>query len=144
MKRTTPYILSALLLLTTYTSAKAQSGLAEDQNPDYAVSRDRYMKMADSVNTWHSTTIQQTYKAIDYLENKREERIEQRAFDREIRLAAVRSGWYDNNYYSPGYNTSFYRPDNYYRARPNGYRYYNNNYLLGTWPLFFALGLWCR
>lgn len=144
MKRITPNILLALMLSTSYTSIKAQSGPVADQNPNYAVSRDRYMKMSDSINTWHSTTVQQTYKAIDYLEDKREQRIERKAFHREMRLAAVRNGWYYNNYYSPDYNTSFYRPYNNYRARPYGYRYHNNNYLLSTWPLVFALGLWCR
>lgn len=144
MKRIIPYLLSALLSLTSVLFAKAQTDLAGDQNPNYALSRDRYMKMADSINAWHSTTQQQTYKAIDYLEDKRQERRERKNFLREMRLAGVRNGWYQNDYYLPDFNTSFYRPyNNYYRVRPYGYRYHNNN-LWSTLPLALALGLWCR
>lgn len=144
MKRIIPHLL-LLCLASGIFQLNAQTNLAEDQNPNFAISRDRYMKMADSINEWHSTTIQDTYKAIDYLEDKREARMDRKTIRRQMRLAGVRNGWYNNEYYSPYYNSSFQRPyNNFYRGRPYGYRSSNNHLLWGAVPLAFALGLWWR
>lgn len=82
--------------------AAAQTNLAPDQNPNYEASRDRYMKMADSLNAWNSTTPQQTYKAIDYLEDKRTAKEQRRAFRQKLRLERARdSRDYGYRYYRP-------------------------------------------
>lgn len=145
MKKYLPVILSALLILTSALHAQAQHDLVANQNPQYTVSRDKYMKIADSINTWHSTTEQVTYKAIDYLEDKRESRRSSQAFRRQLRLESARYGWsYGYNRFAPAYSDAYYNNNNYYRNRPYGYRYRPGYHLWSSIPLAFALGLWCR
>ncbi len=100
-------------------TANAQSELAPDQNPNYAVSRAKYMQIADSLNEWHSTTYQQMYKAIDWLEDRKEARADRREFRRQLRMERARWGY---DYFDTGYY-----PGNSYRNFNNRYRY-NNNY----------------
>lgn len=140
------FFFSALILSSVQLSAQE----VQDQNPNYAVSRDRYMKISDSLIAWHSTTFQETYKAIDYLEDKRQERLDRKAFRRELRLERARNGynWYNGNYWYPGSFNSYYPAygrgyygGGYYN-RGNMVRRYNNVYW-NSWPLAFTLGyLW--
>ncbi|MEJ7736293.1 MAG: hypothetical protein WKF97_02600 [Chitinophagaceae bacterium] len=144
MKRLIPAVLTVLLITTSGQDIQAQLDLVADQNPQYTVSRDKYIKLADSINTWHSTTEHQTYKAIDYLEDKRELRKSRQALHQELRLERARYGWsYDYNQFSPA-PFSYYNRNNYNRNRFCGYRYRTGNYLWSSIPLAFALGLWCR
>ena len=111
------HLLASALLFFSFvvqTTASAQTSLAPDQNPAFAVSRDKYLRLADSMNAWHGTTFQQTYKAFDWYENKMERKEQRRQFRREIRSERARNY---NNYYSyPGYQR--YRGHNpYYRPR---------------------------
>ena len=147
MKKSLLYY-SFFLLLTGLTGM-AQNGLAPNQNPNYEVSRDKYMHMADSINTWHSTTPQETYRAIDFLADKREAREERREFRRQLRLERARNYRYYDYYDDYGYYYSPYR-NNYNYYRPYGYRsnYRNDYYLRNTLPLALTIGslgwLWCR
>jgi hypothetical protein len=147
MKRNVLYNLALLPLAMLFaTLGMSQTMLADDQNPNYMVSQAKYTKMADSINAWHGTTPQETYKAIDYLVDKREAREQRRAFRRELRLERARNGYYYNDYgyYNPGYygyNNNFnYRP--YY----GGYRSRWNQFYWNTLPLAATIGLWswCR
>jgi Spy/CpxP family protein refolding chaperone len=130
-----PVLIAALFLGN---NVSAQADLAPDQNPNFAVSRAKYMGMADSINTWHSTTIQDTYKAKDWLADKAEARMERRQFRRELRR--YRAGW-DEPYYNSYYNNYNYRyyPNNGYRSRYYRNNYYNNyhrghrNFWWGPW-----------
>jgi hypothetical protein len=100
-------------------TAAAQTSLYADQNPNFAVSRDKYMRMADSINQWHETTIQQTYKAYDWYEQREERRNERRQDRRDIRLERARNyGHYYQSYYYPSY-----RPSYYYRT-PRHFRFW--------------------
>ena len=127
MKNILPFFLSLILLTCLASSAKAQhSGLAKDQNPRFEESRTKYMETADSINQYHSTTIQDTYKAIDYLVDRAEAREQRRAFRRELRLERARNGWYDYNYYGDPYFNGGYFGNGYYN---NGF--YNNRYSNG-------------
>ena len=145
MKRNVLYNLALLplaMLVTTMTMS--QTMLADDQNPNYMVSQAKYTQMADSINAWHGTTPQETYKAIDFLADKREAREQRRAFRRELRLERARNGYYYNDYYgyyypSYGYNYNF-RP--YY----GGYRSRWNNFYWNPLPLAATIGWWswCR
>jgi hypothetical protein len=102
---------------------KAQTALAPDQNPNFAISRDKYMKMADSVNAWHSTTIQDTYKAIDWIADRQEARAERREFRRQNRR--YWSGWYEPYYNSYNYGYRNYPYNNYnYGYRSHYHRHY--------------------
>jgi len=114
------HLLSSILLTTACfaaTFALGQSTLAPDQNPNYTISRDKYMKLADSVNEWHSTTLQDTYKAIDWLEDRKEARTDRREFRRQLRLE--RAKWYGYNDYP---SNSYYYPRNHYNYYGNHYR----------------------
>jgi hypothetical protein len=131
------YLLSAGLFLATGTNA--QTGLAPDQNPNYMISRDKYIHLADSITAYHSTTIQDTYKAIDWMEYKREAREQRRAFRRDLRMERARNIGYYPDYYSPVYDYNYY-PYNRYR----NYGYYgrggNGNFYRHTLPLAITLG----
>ena len=113
-----------------------------DQNPNYLISEAKYTSMADSLNSLHGTTPQETYKAIDWMADRQEAREQRRAFRRQLRLERTRYGWYYNDYssyYTPGYYGNnynyYYHP---YRNYRPGYRY--NNYQLI--PLAYTLGWW--
>ena len=113
-------ILLTALFVCSGALAMAQN-LAPDQNPNFAHSRDKYMKLADSLNSYQSTTAQNTYKPIDYLADKAEAREERREFRQQRRLERARWNNYDNwnwnnryydDYYFRGnrFNNNFYRP----------------------------------
>lgn len=108
---------SIIVLACVFASHKSssQTTLVADQNPDFAISQARYMKIADSVNSWHSTTLHETYKAVDWLEDRKEARAERREFRRQMALQRQRWG----GYYYPDYN---YR-HNYRQGRYTNYNY---------------------
>jgi len=114
----------ALLLafITAGLFAEAQE-LLPNQNPNYAQSRDKYMKIADSLTQTQSTTSQETYKAIDYLADKAEER--------EKRREARRAAHYYNTYYPYDYPYS-YRYSYRYGRYPSYYRSWDNPVTWGT------------
>jgi hypothetical protein len=149
MKKILHYLLAAFLVVISINSSNAQSELAPDQNPAYAASRAKYMKMADSINEWHSTTPQETYRAIDYFEDKRIAREDRIAFRRELRLERARNGYswgydsYNNgSYYQPYYNFPSY--NNYGYNRYGGHRNYRNSFTWNVLPWALAAGLWWR
>jgi hypothetical protein len=121
-------LLPFLLMLAISGIVNAQLELAADQNPNFAVSRDKYMKMADSLNQWHSTTFQNTYRAIDWRSDKEKARDDRREFRQQLRLERARWSGYDyrnEGYYNPyyssrsQYNYSTYRNQNYRWQRPH-------------------------
>lgn len=130
-----------LALILSASIAMAQTALAPDQNPDFAVSRAKYMKMSDSINTWQGTTAQETYKAIDYLADKAEARANRRAFRQQLRMERARYGYssYDwnnsLNYYNNGWG-NYGNYNNFYSP----YRYNRRNNF--SWNL--GLGWWWR
>ncbi len=137
-KNLLPFISTAAVLFCSYI-AVAQTDLAPNQNPNYAVSRAKYMQIADSLNEWHSTTQQEMYKAIDWLADRKEARADRREFRRQLRMERAR--WIDyGNYYNDGY----YFQNNYYRNYNNSYRY--NNWRRNRSWFYPSLGLnfWWR
>lgn len=111
MKRHLPTLIFALL---SSLAVIAQEGLAPDQNPNYAVSRDHYMGLADSLTALHGTTIQDTYKAIDWLADRAEARAQRRSFRQQLRLS--RAQWFYDSY-QPTYRTYWGRyRGNYWRG----------------------------
>ena len=97
------------LMFVFAVSANAQSTLAEDQNPNYKQSQDRYMKLKDSVIAQENTTSQQTYKAYDWYQARMDRRNARRELRREIRLANA----YNYSNYDYGYNGYSYPYTNY-------------------------------
>ena len=119
MKKFIRYPFIFLLLSGFATTLNAQEALVFNQNPGFAQSRDRYMYLADSMNSWHSTTFQETYRAIDYMVDRQEARERRREFHRQIHLERVRNRFGRSNYYyyptngngyynNYGYNSSYY------------------------------------
>ena len=104
-----------------------------DQNPQWATSRDKYVKMADSLNAWHGTTRDETYKAIDWMEERKEARADRRAFRRQLRLERAsyqyrygygRNGYYGQNNY--GWNNyGYYDRQGAWYGNQGIYRNYN-------------------
>jgi hypothetical protein len=88
-----------------------QTTLLVDQNPRYRESQFKYSQGADSLNSLHGTTIQDTYKAYDWYEAK----LERRQQNREWRHQERMNGYFDytpswglyDNYYSPSINFGF-------------------------------------
>ena len=102
MKKVLPFLIA---FLTSALAMQAQEQLAPDQNPNYAVSRARYMGLADSLTALHGTTLQETYKAIDWMADRAEARADRRAFRRQLRLARA-AYWYDGYQY-PNYRSGW-------------------------------------
>jgi hypothetical protein len=67
-----------------------QSNLIADQNPRYLESQTKYMAMADTLTASQGTTIQNTYKAYDWYQDK----LERRQQRREWRHQEIMSGAY--------------------------------------------------
>lgn len=132
-------LLNAFLLLIGFflsVAGKSQLALAADQNPNFAISRDKYMKMADSLNAWHSTTLQENYKAIDWLADRKEARADRREFRQQLRLERARWNndyYYDNYDYYPSYRNrgGYYNNNSYYNNR--NYRRHRSSWGFGLW-----------
>ncbi len=151
MKKALPLILLVAVFSVCLTTLHAQETLAPNQNPRFEESRSKYVAMADSLNSWHSTTFQDTYRAVDYMADKAEARAQRRAFRRELRLERARNGygWYDDYSYYPAYGNyghRIYTGSRYYSRynAPFYNRSYRSDYLLTTIPLAFALGWYLR
>ncbi|MES2808737.1 MAG: hypothetical protein V4619_08945 [Bacteroidota bacterium] len=67
-----------------------QSRLLPDQNPRYMESQAKYAAMADTLTSLQGTTVQNTYKAFDWYQDK----LERRQQRREWRHQEIMSGAY--------------------------------------------------
>lgn len=140
----------ALPILAFFVSAGFSYGQVSDQNPNYQSSQDIYTKkLQDSENTM-STTVQDTYKAIDEWQDKKDRKLENdrlaREYRQERRLARInRPNYYSNPYaftpnvygnysnrnnsigygYGQGYGQGY--GNGYGYVQGNGYRYGQRN-----------------
>jgi len=132
MKRNVLYNLLLLPLAMLIATWGMSQSLAPDQNPDYMISQAKYVPMADSINSLHGTTPQETYKAIDWMADRQQARDDRRAFRRQLRLARAQYGWYynDYSYYNPTYS---YYPGYSRRYWNNYHPYHNYNYYRPRW-----------
>jgi len=136
--------LLATMLVLVSAITMAQTALAPDQNPDFAVSRTKYMKMADSINSWHSTTEQDTYKAIDFLADRAEAKANRREFRRQLRMERARNSNYSFDFGVPYYNNYNQWPYRNYRSynRYNRYNRSGGGFYINPWSV--GLGYWWR
>lgn len=130
------YLLLLIAGCLVMSFASAQS-LAPDQNPRYHESLRRYLPLADSLNRQHSTTLQQTYKAYDFMELKRERKEQRRLWRHERRMERSRYGnyWYSDPYYNNYYNYGY--------PVYNRGNYWNNNWGSYLTATSLALGVYC-
>ena len=137
-------LLSTILLcMIMLQQLQAQdANLEKDQNPRYKESQEKYSKLADSLNKQQATTLQNTYKAIDPLQDLRDAR-RNRKLNRINRVRQV--NYYPNNNW--GFNNPYFGYDAFYHPFNN--RRFNSWYPslnLGwnsNWNSPFGLGLNC-
>jgi hypothetical protein len=83
-------IIASLLISSFYSGVvhaqQHSASLAPDQNPRYLESEYKYVRNADTLNSLHGTTIQNTYKAYDWYEAKLERRQQNREWRHQERL----------------------------------------------------------
>lgn len=116
-----------ILLLVTTTcftvvlSAQEKQNLADDQNPNYKLAMEKYVANLQEYTSLQGTTVQETYKAIDPLEEKRELKALRRQYraqrpywrhQRRLEQAKNTRYIYDNNNWGNnwGYNNFPYAP----------------------------------
>jgi len=136
MKHIITIALSALFLI----SANAQNDsvmLLPDQNPNFQRSRAKYMEQSAELTKNQGQTIQDTYKAIDDVQAKKERKELAAARRHERRMARIMTrgygygGYYDNGY-GYGYNNWGY---NNYGYNNWGYNNgFNNGYYGSPYP----------
>lgn len=97
-----------------------------DQNPNYQTSQDKYIAKSDELLQNQGETIQDTYKAYDWTENKAEEK--QARQDRRYELKKMRYQYRRTCNPRPYYGHNTYNSP--YGYNYNGYNngYYNNNF----------------
>lgn len=123
------------VLFTLVFTSSVFAQLVPDQNPNYETSRSRYMAAKDSLLSSQSTTVQNTYKAYDWMQLKQERkdtRFQNRQQRRLNRSLGYDNYWgYDNMYpygnYNFNYNRNGYNSNRFYRNNYNPYRSYYNN-----------------
>ena len=104
---------------------KAQEDLAPDQNPNYKKSLEKYMAKKDELTKNEGTTVQATYKAIDDMQIRQENKDLRKSNRQDRRLARINNrGYY---YGSPYYNNN----SMYYNNSGYPYNYGYNNYGYG-------------
>lgn len=107
-----------LFLIALFSPALLAQVAENDQNPNYRASMEKYMNRKDTLLQNMGETVQQTYKAIDPIADRKEARLERqeerRQFRRALRLerarrpqifAPRRRGWGWNNGWNNGWNT---------------------------------------
>jgi hypothetical protein len=83
------------LLLSVFSLAQ---DLVQDQNPNYKASLEKYMKLEDSLGQNMNTTVQQTYTAPDWYDQKQQRRADRKNFRRQIRLANAQNRGFNNRW----------------------------------------------
>lgn len=99
--------------------------LLPDQNPNFQRSRAKYMEQSAELTKNQGQTIQDTYKAIDDVQAKKERRELAATRRHERRMARIMSRGYGYGGYYNGYGYDNYGYNNY---GYNNYGYYGNPY----------------
>jgi hypothetical protein len=109
----------------------AQSdSLLPDQNPNYKKSMEKYMAIKDDYISKEGTTLQNTYKAIDDMEAKKERKALRKEQRHERRMARINNRGHYRYYSQPYYFGYNYHNPYYWGNRWDRY-YYNDPFLFG-------------
>jgi hypothetical protein len=126
------FILLSFLSCTNFSAQKDSLSLLPDQNPNFRKSRAKYSEMVATLTQNQGQTVQQTYKAIDDVQAKKERRELRISNRQERRMARIQSRgyYYGNNNNWGGFNNNwggfngfggnFYQN---YGCSPFGYNY---------------------
>jgi hypothetical protein len=125
------HIITSALSALFFIAANAQNdsvSLLPDQNPNFQRSRAKYMEQAVALTQNEGQTIQQTYKAIDDVQAKKDRKELAATRRHERRMARIQSrgygygGYYNQGYgYNNGYNNYGYNNYGYNNGYNNGY-----------------------
>jgi hypothetical protein len=108
----------------------AQNELAQDQNPNYKVSMDKYMDNNAAKVATMNTTVQETYKAYDWREAKEQRITDRRNTRRDRRMFnSLNNGWNNNGWNNNRWNNNF----NYNRNGWNNNGWNNNGWNNNGW-----------
>ncbi|GGX05281.1 hypothetical protein [Aquimarina muelleri] len=99
--------------VTSYAQDTAE--LVEDQNPNYKEAMNRFLSNSQEYTLQQGTTAQETYKAIDPLEEKRELRSLRRQY------RSQRAYWRHERRLQRIQNTTYHDYGSYYGNRSYGY-----------------------
>lgn len=112
-----------IVFTTMVLGVNAQLDLVANQNPNYLSSQQYYVQKADSLESTMNTTVQDTYKAYDFYENKLERKQNRIKNRHQVRLARA----YNPNYY---FDRFYY--NNWCWNNPRGFNTFGG-YRLGNW-----------
>lgn len=138
------YIALSFLLYMNVNAQKDSVTLLPDQNPNFQKSRTKYMEQSATLTQNEGLTIQQTYKAIDDVQAKKDRKELAATRRQERRMARIQSRGYRrysgynnyNNYgyYGGGYGNNGYNNYGYGNYGNNNYGYspYGSNYGYGN------------
>lgn len=98
-------LLTSLFLSVTLMGAGSIFAQVADQNPNFEESLVKYMRLSQDEPASLGTTVQQTYKALDWYEQREERRALRRSRNHELRMNRS----YYSDYYSPYYYNSWNR-----------------------------------
>ena len=123
----TVYKIATIVTLFFSGSLMAQN---PDQNPNYKESESKYLEQAVELTKSQGQTIQDTYEAYDWTENKLNEKNARIQRRHERRLMRHQPSSICQPYYSNGYGNNGYGNNGYYNSNyNNGYNNsYNNGY----------------
>lgn len=107
-------LISSIAFLLILNVATAQDN--PNQNPNYKQSMEVYMKQKNGFQSTMNTTVQNTYKAFDWYQNKQEKRQERINFRHQIRFARASAPVYS---YYPFNNQNYYSNQHNWRYRQN-------------------------
>lgn len=94
MKKSFSFLVTATLI-SVFTYAQ---DVQPNQNVNYKISQAKYVKLADSLLKFEGTTVQNTYKAIDYMQDKKDRKEARKAFRQQLRLERARNPYYWGSY----------------------------------------------
>ena len=120
------------LLSFIFLSSGAQESLVTGQNPNYLVSQKKYMQLVDSLQSTMNTTVQETYKAYDWYEEKQERKQTRFNTRQEVRINRSLNYYNWNN----GFNNDF-RYNNWNTGCRNRFSNSNIGYRTGNWWFWF-------
>lgn len=92
-------------------SLYAQSNNDENQNPRFKEAKNKYIKNIDALTKNQGTTIQQTYKAFDWYEDKMKKKAQRDLWRHLERMERAKNGtlyYYDSSWGFPNYYSSPY------------------------------------
>lgn len=123
-------IIISLFIFGFIKTVSAQD-LAPNQNPNFKTSLEKYLKVNDSLQEFMNTTVQQTYSAPDWYEQRMKRREDRRNFRRQLRLTNAQNrifrnrwnggwdnGWNNNWRWNNGWNNNWNFNNNWGFNRP--------------------------